>query len=100
MRKIERIAIFMLVLLNENGRRALNSIASESCITGYYYQPRVDLELLMQLPPEDVIVTSACVAFWKYDDITEIVKRLSDYFQDNFFLEVQYHNTETTKTVE
>ena len=48
----------------------------------------------MQLPPEDVIVTSACVAFWKYDDITEIVKRLSDYFQDNFFLEVQYHNTE------
>lgn len=80
--------------MNENGRRALNDIASEACMTGYYYQPRVDLELLTQLPPEDVVVTSACVAGWKYEDADEIMKRLANHFGSNFFLEVQYHNTD------
>jgi len=79
---------------NENGRRAINDILAEANITGFYYQPRIDLDLIFSLPKNDVWVTSACVAFWKYKD-EGIVKQLKDYFGSNFFLEVQYHNTKT-----
>lgn len=79
--------------MNENGRRALNSMLSEANLTGFYGQPRVDLPLLLSLPQNDVIVTTACVAFWRYEDVDEVVLALSKYFGNHFFLEVQYHNT-------
>lgn len=78
---------------NENGRQAINDILSEANITGFYKQARIDVELILSLPPEDVIVTTACVAYWKYDNIVEITKRFRDHFDKNFYLEVQYHNT-------
>lgn len=80
--------------MNENGRRAINDILSEAAINGYYRQSRIDLDLLMSLPEDDIIITTACVAFWKYDDIDEIVLKLHKKFKENFYLEVQYHNTE------
>ncbi|EQC1535554.1 PHP domain-containing protein [Clostridium botulinum] len=82
---------------NENGRRAINRILSHANIEGYYHKPRVDLELLLSLPPKDVFVTSACIAFWKYEDIDEIVLKLYNHFKENFMLEVQYHNTSSQK---
>lgn len=85
----------ILLARNENGRQAINDILSEANLTGYYYVPRIDLELLLSLPPEDVFVTSACVAFWKYDDIDDIVLKLHNHFKENFMLEIQNHNTET-----
>lgn len=82
---------------NENGRRALNDILSEANITGFYRQPRIDIPLIMSLPENDVWVTSACVAYWRYDDIDTITEEFSRKFKDNFFLEVQYHNTDKQK---
>ena len=76
------------------GREAINDILSEANISGYYYRPRVDLELLMSLPPKDVFVTSACIAFSGYEDIDSIIKQLHDYFGENFMLELQTHNTQ------
>ena len=36
-------------------------------ISGYYYRPRVDMDLLMRLDPKDVFVTTACIAgVWAY----------------------------------
>lgn len=88
----------MIILAkNENGRRAINRILSEANETGYFYKPRVDFELIFSLPAKDVFITSACVGFWEYEDTDDIVLRLHDYFQDNFMLEIQYHNTETQK---
>lgn len=78
----------------ENGRQAINDVLSEANLTGFYNQPRLDLELILSLPPKDVIVTSSCTAFWKYDDIENIVIKLKNHFGDNFYLEVQYHNTQ------
>lgn len=84
-----------LLAKNENGRQALNDILSEANISGFYYRPRIDMELLMSLPANDVWVTSACVAFWQYGKETEeIIRRLQNHFGKNFFLEVQYHKTE------
>lgn len=82
---------------NENGRQCINDILSEANLTGFYKRPRIDVPLLLSLPKDDVIVTSACVAFWKYDDVDSIVEELSQHFGRNFFLEVQYHHTESQK---
>ena len=45
------------------------------------------------------MVTTACIKYWAYDDIDEITKTLHDHFGDNFFLEIQYHNTEKQKQI-
>lgn len=82
-----------LLAMNENGRLALNDVLAEANITGFYRQPRVDIPLIMSLPKDDVIVTSACVAGWKYEDADNIWLDFYNHFGKNFFLEVQYHNT-------
>ena len=89
-------AHIVLLAKNENGRQAINDILAEANITGYYYQPRLDLSLILSLPKDDVWVTTACIAFWKYND-DQIVLDLHKHFGRNFFLEVQYHNTESQK---
>lgn len=83
----------------EKGRRALNDTLAEANISGFYGQPRLDIPLLLSLPPEDVLVTTACVAYWRYDDIDDITLRLQDHFKENFFLEVQYHNFDIQRKV-
>lgn len=80
---------------NERGRQALNDALSEANLTGFYGQPRLDIPLLLALPKDDVIVTTACIAYWRYDDIEEITKTLFEHFGKNFYLEVQYHDTDS-----
>ena len=82
---------------SNQGREALNDILSEANITGYYYRPRIDIPLILSLPPNDVVVSSACLAFSGYEDIDIIVEQFHDHFGENFFLEQQYHNTEKQK---
>ena len=86
-----------LVILakSEIGRKAINLALSKANEDGYFGgRPRLDFELIFSLPPKEVFISSACIAFWnKYDDIDDIVIRLHDYFKDNFMLEVQNHNT-------
>lgn len=83
-----------LAAKNENGRRCLNDVLAEANITGRYIRPRLDIPLLLSLPPKDVWVTTACLAFWKYDDAEDIIQTLHDHFKENLYLEVQYHNTQ------
>lgn len=83
-----------LAAKNERGRQALNDVLSEANISGFYNRPRLDLPLLLSLPPGDVWCTSACIAGWLYEDSDALWKQLADHFGKNFFLEVQYHNTE------
>lgn len=85
----------------------LNEVLSEANLTGYYYRPRLDMELLMTLDPRDVFVTTACVGgVWQYGysdgryDFTEpdrIVKTMAAHFGNSFMLEIQYHHTEKQK---
>lgn len=83
----------VLLAKNENGRKAINKAVSIANKDGYYFRPRIDLELLLQLPEDDVMVTTACVAYWnKYDDIDEIMLQMNDHFK-SFYLEVQAHDT-------
>jgi len=82
---------------NENGRQALNDVLSEANLTGFYGQPRLDIPLILSLPKDDVIVTTACLAYWRYEDIDEITAKFANHFGKNFFLEVQYHNVESQR---
>lgn len=84
----------ILLAKSEIGRRAINRILSDANEDGYYYRPRVDIELLLSLPPKDVFITTACIAFWHYEDIEDILIKLHNHFGSNIMLEIQNHNTE------
>ena len=93
-------AHIILLAKNEKGRQAINDILSEANISGFYYQPRVDFELLKSLSPNDVWITTACVGgIWKYEDASDILSELHKHFGQNLFLEVQYHNTDSQKSL-
>lgn len=94
----------ILLAKNDNGRKKLNRAIYESFKTGYYYKGRMDLDILLNLPKDDIFCTSACIAFWlKYAEngwnkIDDIVLKLNDHFTD-FYLEVQANNTDKQKKV-
>lgn len=80
----------------------LNEALSEANITGYYYRPRVDMDILLSLNPKDVFVTTACVGgVFKYGlkDAERLIVELARHFRDSFMLEVQYHNTSKQKEI-
>ena len=92
---------YHLVLLAENqkGYENLTKIVSKGFVDGYYYKPRVDLELL-ETYHEGLIALSACLAGevqkyllrGMYGDALEAAKRYENIFgKGNFFLELQDH---------
>lgn len=87
----------ILLAKNEEGRRDINEALSDANIDGYYKQPRLDIELLLKIKPENVLVTTACVFYWKYEDIEEITLQLFNHFGSNFYLEIQANDTELQK---
>ena len=83
----------MLVAMTENARREINRIMSVANTEGYYYKPRIDLNLLLSLPANEVVVTTACIAgrMFKEDWETKFLKPVYRHFGNNFYLEVQSH---------
>lgn len=90
-----------LVLLaeNETGYRNLIKLVSIGYTEGFYYKPRIDLDVLAQYH-EGLIATSACLAGDiqgylledQYDEAKKLALRLSEIMgPDNFFLELQDH---------
>lgn len=88
-----------LIAKNPEGQEDINYILSIANEDGYYYKPRIDLDLLFSIPKDNIIVTSSCLAGWKYEDAEEIWLKIHNYFGDNFFLELQNHDTDTQKTL-
>ena len=89
----------ILLAKNEEGRRDINEALSDANIDGYYGQPRLDLELLLRIKPENVMVTTACLKYWVYEDIEDITVKLHNHFKENFFFEIQCHNTPKQKEI-
>lgn len=83
----------ILIAMTENARRHINRIMSVANTTGYYYKPRIDLNLLLSLPSNEVIVTSACIAGRMFKDEWEekFLKPIYSHFGKNFYLEIQSH---------
>lgn len=87
----------IILAKNENGRKAINEVLSKANETGYYFRPRLDIELLLSLPANDVFITTACIGFWKYENAENVFMKLKQHFKDNIMLEIQYHNTDPQK---
>ena len=87
----------ILVARTYDAIRKLNYIISCAHDDGFYFKPRIDLDLLFTLTSDDVYVTSACVAGWKYPDAEDIWLKIWKHFGDSFFLEYQTHNTDKQK---
>lgn len=84
-----------IIAMTENGRKSINKIISEAYLTGYYYKPRIDKELLLTLSPDDVIITTACVASRLFKGeiwLEEFFLPIYKHFKDSLYLEVQCHN--------
>ena len=83
----------ILVAMTENARRHINRIMSVANTDGYYYKPRIDLNLLLSLPGEEVVVTTACIAGRMFKDGWEenFFNPVRLHFKNNFYLEVQSH---------
>ena len=83
----------ILVAMTENARRQINRIMSTANTDGYYYKPRIDLNLLLSLPGDEVVVTTACIAGRMFKDGWEekFLNPVLNHFEKNFYLETQCH---------
>ena len=100
---------YHLVLLAENnkGYENLMKIVSRGFTEGYYYKPRVDMELLQEYH-EGIIALSACLAgeVQRYiqkglvDEAKKAALKYQDCFgKGNYFLELQDHGLPEQKLV-
>ena len=89
----------VIIAKNNQGYKEINKIMSEANISGYYYKPRIDDELLFSLNPSNVIITTACVAgrLRNLEGAEEWIIRMKEHFKDSFYLEVQNHNVDIQK---
>lgn len=87
----------VIIPKTNKARKKLNLITSRSNEEGYYYKPRIFPEDLLALDPNDVFITSACIAglLRDKDSIKELLIPLAKHFGKNMFLEVQNHNDKT-----
>ena len=70
----------ILVAMTENARKEINRIMSIANTEGYYYKPRIDLNLLLSLPADEVVVTTACIASRMFKPKTvEVTKEIIGY---------------------
>ena len=100
---------YHLVLLAENqkGYENLTKIVSRGFVEGYYYKPRVDMEVLEEFH-EGIIALSACLAGevqknlqrGMYQEAVASAKRYEAIFgKNNFFLELQDHGMQEQQLV-
>lgn len=89
----------LLLAENQTGYKNLLKLASRSSLEGFYYRPRVDLDMLQELG-EGIIATSACLGGpvannflnLQPEKAYEYANVLSDIFgKDRFFIELQDH---------
>ncbi len=98
-----------LILLCENnkGYENLMHLISEGFLTGYYYKPRIDYDLLRERH-EGLICLSACLSGDlpklllddRHDDAVAYIREMQDIFgKDNFFVEIMDHGIREEKLV-
>lgn len=83
----------IIIAKNQDGFYELNEIMSESNRSGFYYKPRIDIELIKRLNPNNFFITSACVGgiLRPSDDMKTLFETVYGHFGKNFYLEVQNH---------
>ena len=96
----------ILLAKDKQGYKNLSKLSTLGHTEGFYYKPRIDLELLRKYR-DGLICTSACIGGIisphlinnDYDKAREIAKIYKNIFEEDFYLEIQDHNIEKEKPV-
>ena len=86
----------ILLAMNNNGYKNLVKLVSMSYTEGFYYKPRIDMELLEKYN-EDIICLSACmagavprkIASGDIEGAKELALKYKEIFKDRYYLEIQ-----------
>lgn len=96
----------ILLAKNKTGYNNLSKLSTLGHTEGFYYKPRIDLELLEKYR-DGLICTSACaggiVSSYlvnnEIDKAREVAKKFKEIFDDDFYLEIQDHGEEIDKPI-
>ena len=96
----------ILLAKNKTGFKNLSTLSTLGHTEGFYYKPRIDLDILKQYS-EGVICTSACaggvvsthLVNGKFDKAKNVAKTYKEIFGDDFYLEIQDHQMEIDKPI-
>jgi DNA polymerase-3 subunit alpha len=88
----------ILLAMNDTGYKNLVYLVSKGYLEGFYYRPRIDLDLLRERH-EGLIATSGCLSSMVSRAITggqtetawRLVEDFAGIFQDRYYLELQRH---------
>lgn len=83
----------VLIPRTNAARKKLNKASSRANIEGFYYKPRLFLQDLLAFSPDELAITTACIAGIIKDDdaIKQIFDPLARHFSESIFIEVQAH---------
>src|SRR5678815_413172 len=94
----DAISHLLLLAMNATGYRNLIQLVSKGFLEGFYYKPRIDLDLLRK-HSDGLIATSGCLSSMvsraildrDADRAWRLVEEFSSIFPDRFYLEMQRH---------
>ena len=94
----DAISHLLLLAMNETGYKNLVYLVSKAYLDGFYYKPRIDLELLRSRS-DGLIATSGCLSSLVCRAIVNgenerawsLVEEFSQMFPDRYYLELQRH---------
>lgn len=95
-----------LYAMNFKGYQNLCTLSQRSWTKGFYFDPRIDIELLSE-HSEGIMIGSACLSSvininllnGNYEKAKKICGIFKDISNDNFFLEVMYHGIPEEKAI-
>ncbi len=96
----------ILLAKNKEGYKNLSKLSTLGHTEGFYYKPRIDLELLRKYR-DGLVCTSACaggvvsshLVNGNYDKARDVAKAYKDIFEEDFYLEIQDHSMDVEKNV-
>ncbi|HCY76174.1 MAG TPA: DNA polymerase III subunit alpha [Ignavibacteriales bacterium] len=96
----------ILLAKNKQGYDNLSRLSTLGHTEGFYYKPRIDMELLEKYK-EGLICTTACaggvvsthLVNGNYEKAREVAKKFKDIFEDDFYLEIQDHGMNADKPI-
>ena len=88
-----------IVAYNQEGLSTLYTLSSLSYSEGYYFKPKIDMEMLKK-HNKGIRVSSACIKGMiansiindNYEEAKKIAQQFLDIFGENFYLEIMPHN--------
>lgn len=105
-RKKKHYNHLILLAKNYQGYKNLSKLSTLGHTEGFYYKPRIDLELLREYN-KGLICTTACangvvsshLVQGDYDKAKKTAITYKEIFQDDFYLEIQNHNMDVEKPI-